>query len=395
MRIDPRVTFLYTNIGRGHPFYLDGIIDALVRAGEIRLVRGETDVFEVSSFVPRLGWTLARWLYRRGASGRIVGRLYKWLRSGNNHNNFGLLVRIMGRDIRSKFTPDSDPLLVAHPTLVGILRDRDNLVYQHGEVVVPDEALISGASTVVVPTEQAARRFVDSGYEREAVFVSGLCIEPALVNQAEDCYKDRLNRIKAESPLVGAFYSSGAEPKLHLEKLTAAILSTVSHGGKAVVFCRAGGRFARSGLAALSAAGISHEIITARDLIPSDLPPALVVACETRREENRFTARLFPSFDYLVAPPHERSNWALGLGLPMFCVEPCFGPFAALNRDYLVEHGVAQLLANLEQAQGFGTLLHESRQDGRLAKQAISGWGRYKIDGFTRIARFLAERYGK
>ena len=118
--IKPRITFLYTDIGRGHPFYLDGIVEALVRKGEIGLVHSQTDVFEVSSLVPGLAWRTARWLYRHGSSGGLTGCFYKWLRAGNNQTHLSLFSRLMGRDIRRRFLTGSDPLLVAHPSLVSI-----------------------------------------------------------------------------------------------------------------------------------------------------------------------------------------------------------------------------------------------------------------------------------
>ena len=34
-----QIQFLYTNIGRGHPFYLDGINEILLRKGKISLIK--------------------------------------------------------------------------------------------------------------------------------------------------------------------------------------------------------------------------------------------------------------------------------------------------------------------------------------------------------------------
>ena len=73
-----KIDFLYTNIGRGHPFYLDGIMQALVRSGNISIVRQKHDVFELSSGLSLNGWQLARWLYQKGSSGGLVGSIYKF-----------------------------------------------------------------------------------------------------------------------------------------------------------------------------------------------------------------------------------------------------------------------------------------------------------------------------
>ena len=64
MPVKPVVEFLYTNIGRGHPFYLDGITDALIHSGQVKLVRQQKDVFEISRGLSLVGWKLARWFYQ-------------------------------------------------------------------------------------------------------------------------------------------------------------------------------------------------------------------------------------------------------------------------------------------------------------------------------------------
>ena len=47
--ISGKVKFIYTNIGRGHPFYLDGIHEALIQKKGLAIVRDRTDVFELSA----------------------------------------------------------------------------------------------------------------------------------------------------------------------------------------------------------------------------------------------------------------------------------------------------------------------------------------------------------
>ena len=125
----------------------------------------------------------------------------------------------------------------------------------------------------------------------------------------------------------------------------------------------------------------------------SDFDGAMVVSFENRREENLFTGHLFGGFDYFVAPSHERTNWALGLGLPMFAVGPAVGPFAPLNRDLLVKSGVAEEIVESEAAGRFGPRLHELRSTGALDSMARAGWGKQAIDGFERIVNFLVHNY--
>jgi hypothetical protein len=299
----------------------------------------------------------------------------------------------MGANIRKEFFSTADAVVVAHPTLVGILKGKPGLVYQHGEVITPEEALVSGAETVIVPTEEAFRPFEQFGYEPESLFISGLCIEPALVSQANDAFHERLGRIQGDESLTGAFFSSGAEPRPHLEKLTAAAVSVAKAGHRVIIFARRDGNFAGAATNAIQAERIELSTITSRDQIPGELPPALIILSSSRREESIFTAKLFPWFDYSVAPPHERSNWALGLGLPIFSPEPCIGPFAPLNRDFLLSHGVVQMLGSIEEARGFAELLSASRSEGRLSQMAQAGWGRFGISGFDKIAEFLARKF--
>ena len=394
--IPARVTLLYTNIGRGHPFYLDGITEALIRSQAISLVRRELDVFELSRGAARLGWRAARWLYRRGSSGGATGVLYRLIRRGNNYNRETPALRLLGRDIRAALREDPSPVILAHPTLVGILRHQPHLIYQHGELVTPDEAVVRGAATVLVPTPEAAEPFRRvGGYAAEQVVVTGLCIEPALIRLAADAYGGRVARYAAAGePMVGAYFSSGAEPTAHVTRLIAAACSAVLEGGRVILFAQSGGRFARRAARAFARRSIPFATLDSSDLIPTDLPRALIVCHASRREENILTARLFPLFDYFVGPSHERTNWSLGLGLPMFVVGPDIGPFAPLNRRLLLQAGTAAALETPMDAHLLGPRLARLRSRGDLTAMAQAGWGQREINGFARIAAFLVSKYG-
>jgi hypothetical protein len=110
---------------------------------------------------------------------------------------------------------------------------------------------------------------------------------------------------------------------------------------------------------------------------------------DDRRQLDGLTARLFDRFDYFVAPSHERSNWALGLGLPMFVVDPPLGSFSPLNREFVLAASVATILAGRAESLDFGGKLGELRARGGLAEMARAGWGRFDIRGFVNIAQFL------
>jgi len=118
------------------------------------------------------------------------------------------------------------------------------------------------------------------------------------------------------------------------------------------------------------------------------------VTYNSRRELDALTAKLFPLLDYCIAPPHERSNWAVGLGLPMLVLMPTIGPFAPLNLDLLQASGVVRILDDETILSGPARLLRQLREDGLLLRMAQAGWGKYPINGFSRIADFLWERHG-
>ena len=364
-----------------------------MRKGKIKLMRGESDVFEISRGLSRLGWRSADWLYKKGSSNSLVGLIYNITRFRYDYNRDGLMMKIMGRNIKRKYCPSPDPLIVAHPTLVGILKGKEELIYQHGEVVTPPSAVVKGAGTVIVPTERAAEPFREAGYGADSIFVSGLCVEPALVKMAADALDRRLHRFENDPPLTGAFFSSGAEPDAHIKKITAAAVSVVHYGGRAVIFARQGGKLVREAVRTFKRNELMLDVKDTASLFIGSLPPAVLVVFNSRREETVFTSKLFPFFDYFVAPSHERTNWALGTGLPMFVVEPAIGPFAPLNRGVLREHDVAELLTDFDQTYSFGMNINRLRKKGRLEQMARAGWHKFNIDGYNKIADFLIDKY--
>jgi hypothetical protein len=391
-----RIQFAYVDLGRGHPFYQDGILEALVRRGKIGLVRTEFDVIASSRGLGRLAWQGAGWMYRLGGSSPLIMPLYQRLRSQNDYNHPSMMLRIMGRDLLAAARTHDDPILVAHPTLVGILAGRPDLLYQHGEHAVPPEALVAGASVLFVPTDEAAQPFVQAGYSQTSVIVTGLCVEPALVKQSADAFAQRMARIEGREPLTGVFFSSGAEPRLHVEKIAVAARSVAYEGGRGIVFARRDGRLARSVRRGFQKSGLDLLTVDASTLMPTELPPGTLVEYESRRELDLLTARFFPQFDFVVAPSHERTNWGLGLGLPMFVTAPAIGTFAPLNEALLLRCGVARRLSDYNAAHALGgQVTGRLRRAGTLAAMAQAGWGKLPIGGFGEIADYLNRTYAE
>ena len=130
------------------------------------------------------------------------------------------------------------------------------------------------------------------------------------------------------------------------------------------------------------------ETPVSKTAFSSWIDESFIVSYDSRRELDIFTSKLFPLFDYFVAPSHERTNWALGLGLPMFVVGPAYGPFAPINLTVLNEAGVAEEV--LESAVlSFGKRLKDFRQHGNLSDMAQKGWQVREINGFEKVADFL------
>jgi hypothetical protein len=388
------VRFLYTNIGRGHPFYLDGIADALADREPARLSVERTDVMAASGLLARRGWQVIRYLYRYGSSPGPAASLYRRLRRDTDYNRGGLAQGILARSLRARFAQDSAPLLVAHAILVAMLAGKPNLLYQHGELVTPGEAVARGADRVFVPTESAARPFLDGGYHREQVIVTGLCIEPALEHQAARSFEARLARLASGTMPVGAFFSSGAEPREHTRRLALAAASVTRAGGRAIVFARAGGRLHREVKAQAQSEDVPWTVVSAAEPESPEPFPLTVALYDSRREETALTSNLFAQFDYFAGPSHERTNWALGLGLPVFVVGPPIGPFSPLNRELLLKSGVAHPLDSDAAAAILGSLLHRLVATRELIAMARSGWEKHDTNGFAVIADFLERRYG-
>jgi len=112
-----------------------------------------------------------------------------------------------------------------------------------------------------------------------------------------------------------------------------------------------------------------------------------VVSARGRNDETRRTAELLPSLDVMVAAAHERTNWAVGLGLPMFALLPHIGPFARENFDFAAAQGVCLPLATQRDAAALGSALDALHRDGGLASMSRAGWGRYAINGAANAAR--------
>jgi hypothetical protein len=386
-----QLDILYTNIGRGHPYYLDGVVEIIRKKYGDRFRLNVIDVFELSSGLTLILWRLVRWLYRAGSQGGIIGRLYYAIRHGRRSKRPGILEKQLARFIREYIKKNKYPTLVAHPILVPMLTDLVDVYYQHGEIAVPDEAIVQNAHYIFIPTIESKEKFIKAGLPEEKIIVSGLCLEPELVEKSQEYFEKRTERIKAGQPLCGGFFSSGAEPKQHIDKIMQAVESIKKSQGQALVFCRKNGQLYKAMVSRFKIRVITniYQADNIDNLLQSE--NILAVAYKNRKEENDCIVHLFEYLDYFVAPSHERTNWAVGLGLPMFILHPIIGTFSPLNRVFLLEQGVAIDLDSENKAKNFSELLNQKLKDGSLYSMAQNGFGKFELNGFDMVAEFLKE----
>lgn len=296
---------------------------------------------------------------------------YNQIRRRADFRNNPLALWLLGQSVRRAAAGLDGTLLVSHPLIAAILRDNPALVYQHGELILPEEAIVNGQGHFIVPLATQADELRRHGLKSAQILVSGLCIEPGLAAHAKAMLENRLRQYQTDTPLTGAFFSSGAEPAPHVELLALAADAIANAGGNCLVFARAGGRLARR----ISAEGLRAGMT--------------ILTYQTRTELDQLTTDHFHQFDYFLAPAHERTNWALGLGLPMFILEPCIGSFAPLNRDLLLRYGAAEVISGPEQAATLSKRLEDLRRSGGLEAMTLRNYGSFAVDGFQTIADWV------
>ncbi|MBZ0268985.1 hypothetical protein K8I85_12575, partial [bacterium] len=152
------ISLLGSEIGRGHPFYMDGLRAALHRAGRADLVERDTDVFRVSRGASLLAWRAAHAAYSWAGRGGAVSAAYHAVRRGADHDADGWMTRRLGRDLRA-WAGERGIVVVDHPAVAGALGERADTWYLHGEMVAPREAVVRRAARILVPLPETADAF--------------------------------------------------------------------------------------------------------------------------------------------------------------------------------------------------------------------------------------------
>jgi hypothetical protein len=270
--------------------------------------------------------------------------------------------------------------LVEHPLVARILANRGLPVfYIHGEIAAPEECVIPGITKCFVPLEFTKERIVGCGATPESIIVTGLVIEPELVSTAENNYNLRLARLNSNEPLTIAFFISQAYPKPHINKIMAAIDSVIEKGMKAIVF---------TGTEPKKAQQMKNRLDLIRERNPKFNAENLkIIISNSRPAENQKTAELMKEVDIIVAASHERTNWAIGLGLPIFVLFPLIGTYAKQNFDFAYDRGVALPITNNDDAGNLGDRLNNLCGRSILKEMMQNGFSTCSLDG----ARFIAD----
>jgi hypothetical protein len=363
-----------SEIGRGHPSYLDSVLLTLSRlaanSGFPRLT-----VPELCTGTSGLAWRLARLGYRLGALGGPATWLYNRLRSADARPS-SLQLALLGASFRRTFAGYEGICIVDHPLLAHILAPVCRVAYVHCEIAAPGLSAVPQAWRTFVPLESTRQKLLAVGCQPSAVTVTGLVVEPELVDVANSAFQARMTRLAANRPLTIGFFSSGAEPRPHSLSIITGASSVTRAGHKAVISWGTGSLKAMKVQIALRREGMAEESYR-------------ILWARNRRAVTTAVAGIFPELDLMVCAAHERTNWAVGLGLPLFALLPNIGPFAAGNFAFATEQGTCLPLEGIAGAAGLADTIADLRRSGRLAEMARNGWGTHAISGAETTARAL------
>jgi hypothetical protein len=374
-----QITALYSDIGRGHPSYLDSLLISLKKKYPNIVSR---TVFDESKGISLLAWRFLLWLYRISGKGGLATRFYHLIRRRSpNNSSDSFAIKILGRDLKRAYKDYRGICLVDHPIIARALANVCRVWYVHGEIAAPEECAIPGVEKILVPLEETKQKLAACGAGKETIEVCGLMIEPGLVDTAEISFKQRLERIESGLPLTVGFFTSGAYPKEHMEKIIRGARSVIEAKMMVIIFCGTNPhqlKRVRNELKDLRVKTVEDSEGSVSDITDFDI---LLVSRKNRQEDTQRAVELVPLLDVFVSASHERTNWAVGLGLPMFVLFPLIGTFASQNFEFAQRQKAVYPLDTKEKSKNLGEILSELRQNGQLVEMARNGFGIHKIDG--------------
>lgn len=387
---DQTVVALYSDIGRGHPSYLDSMVYLLKERCPGLVCR---NIFQESKGLSLLSWRFVRWLYSISGKGGLQTKFYNFIRKRSQKGaRDSLMTRILWRDLKRVYENFPGICLVDHPIIAKSLADVCRVWYVHGEIAAPAECAVRGVEKILVPLDETKERLVAHGAEEEAVLVCGLMIEPVLVESADEAFQQRLKRIESDQPLTVGFFTSGAYPKEHMEKIIVGARSVIEKKMRAIIFCgtsRDKFEWVKENLKDMNVKTVEDTEESSYQDEEFDL---MLVAGKTRRKDTQRAVELIPGLDAFVAASHERTNWAVGMGLPMFVLFPLIGTFASQNFEFAQRQRVVCPVKSIGEARNLGGLLAELRQNSQLLQMAKNGFGVHNFHGIgAAVSQFVAQ----
>jgi hypothetical protein len=316
---DKKLIAVYTNIGRGHPNYLDTTVRALKnRFDHFDDVTAISSVFALSSGLSLAAWKMVRKIYHAGAQGGLISSIYNRLRSDKNSKSpNGLLINLLGKDLCQIFDDFDGLVLVAHPLLAQILSPVCDVFYIHGEIASPMEFDISKCKKIFVPLNETADNMIAGGLSDEIFDITGLMLEPELVDNINQIQNDRISRIKTSHKPAFGFFTSGAYPKEHVKQILDGIRYILDQ---------------KLGSVILSAGTNDRMAAKIRSYFSGYDRKELIILSENERQQLTLKElEYLCKLDLIVFAAHERVNWSVALGIPSILLLPNFGNYAKQN----------------------------------------------------------------
>jgi len=381
---------VYTNIGRGHPNYLDSVLRYLrTHHPDVYNRIRVTSVYEQSGGLSLMGWKMVRAVYRYGSRGGIVSALYStWRTNKAAFDRNSLFVRLLQRDLLAHLGGYAGICLVAHPLLATILKDQHRVFSLHGEIAAPVESAVQGVEKMYVPLPLTRERMITLGVAADSLITTGLVLEPELCSGLDDVVRRRIQRLASSEPLTVGFFISGAYPRRHIELIFRGVESCYRVGMKVRLFwgCDEGKvrhlqtRLLKFADQVFVDDGTSH--------IMTDAQIAIITA-KTREAETVRSMDYLADLDVFCAAPHERVNWAVGAGLPMIMITPTIGTFAPESRAIVLKTSSGIELSAAVEFSELGKRLIQMRLTGLLREMIEAGCQITSIHGAEVIAEDL------
>ncbi|MBD3381510.1 MAG: hypothetical protein GF404_04860 [candidate division Zixibacteria bacterium] len=382
-----QVSALYTDIGRGHPNYLDSVLRMLrPKLEDTPEKLAVTSVFKESHGFSRMAWKMVARMYRAGGRGGLVSRFYNNLRKNRKSSvQSGMIVKYLGRDLRRKYTGYDGVVLVAHPLLAQLLSDICRVWYVHGEIAWPVEFDLMRTEKIFVPLEITQDRMLAAGLMSAQFEITGLVLEPEIASKNNELRENRSRRIEAGREPTFAFFTSGAYPRYHQEQIISAIGHILT------------GRLGR----VILSAGCDHRMVNwMKGKLAEFNPEAdiekfnrnesklIVFGLPERENLTLLELSLLETADIIIMAAHERINWTVGLGFPTILLTPDFGSFAPLNREFAREHGLLYDISNDDIRSGLDRFVQDYRA---RSKRLIFETTKFGLEGASRISDIIVK----